>query len=412
MTAITTINSGDLISNSRTDINSNFAALNSGKVETSLVSTDATLGGSTPSSTKLPVESAVKSYVDSVASPVGKSWNEYAVANSGSDSYTITVPGVTTYVEGQTFKFKADVANTGACSLNVNGLGAKSLKNSVSSDLVTGNILLGQDVVVIYDGTNMQVISALSQSISASSNVIVYTGSIYGKRATLFNVTNPSGSTFRYTYVSGYGNPGITSITFPIGSPVDVQISQLSAGNKGQFIITGSGANYFEVTNSSGVVESSKEIGEGYLNVGGIYTKPTGLKYLSIKMVGGGCGGDYASSSTGSSGAYLEKIIQASSISATEIYFVGGGSVGGTSNTSDGTACFGSSSMFIGRVAGGAKNSLQSNTPGVATGGDINIDGILGDTNRGGGTSLGISPTAYNLTGSGYGYGAGKGGLS
>ena len=52
----------------------------------------------------------------------------YAASTAGSDTYAITLaisPG--TYGAGQRFQFKADVDNTGACTLNINSLGAKSI---------------------------------------------------------------------------------------------------------------------------------------------------------------------------------------------------------------------------------------------------------------------------------------------
>jgi hypothetical protein len=158
-TNITTIQGTDLASNSRQVINNNFASLNTNKIETSVIDTDNTLGGVSASDDKLATQKAVKDYADSLVAPTGKSWNEYAEANSGTDAYTISVPGLSAYVAGQTFKFKADVANTGACTLNVNGLGAKAIKKNVSEDLENNEILAGQIVLCIFDGTNMQTIS-------------------------------------------------------------------------------------------------------------------------------------------------------------------------------------------------------------------------------------------------------------
>lgn len=140
-----------------TIINTNFSNLNTDKIETSVLDTDTSLAAN--SDTKIATQKAVKAFVEATASPTGKSWNEYAVGTSGTDSYAIAPSGVTAYVTGQTFKFKADVANTGACSLNVNGLGAKTIKKNVTSDLATGDILANQLVVVTYDGTNMQLTS-------------------------------------------------------------------------------------------------------------------------------------------------------------------------------------------------------------------------------------------------------------
>lgn len=90
--------------------------------------------------------------------PVG-----FAVDAVGTDAYAITPsPAITAYTAGQIVTFQAGTANTGAATLNVNALGAKTIKKDVSSDLATGDILLNQIVNVIYDGTNFQMMSRLS----------------------------------------------------------------------------------------------------------------------------------------------------------------------------------------------------------------------------------------------------------
>ena len=55
-----------------------------------------------------------------------------------------------------TIRFKANTANTGAATLNVNSLGAKTIKKNVSQDLETGDISANQIITVVYDGTNFQ----------------------------------------------------------------------------------------------------------------------------------------------------------------------------------------------------------------------------------------------------------------
>lgn len=63
-TLITTIQSTDLITNSRTDINNNFSSLNTNKIETSVIDTDTALAAN--SDAKLPSQKAVKAYVDTL----------------------------------------------------------------------------------------------------------------------------------------------------------------------------------------------------------------------------------------------------------------------------------------------------------------------------------------------------------
>lgn len=84
----------------------------------------------------------------------------YAASSAGSDAYAITVtPAPNDYDAGDKYVFKADVGNTGAATLNVNGLGAKTIKKFASQDLATGDIIAGQMVTVWYDGTNFQMAS-------------------------------------------------------------------------------------------------------------------------------------------------------------------------------------------------------------------------------------------------------------
>lgn len=87
----------------------------------------------------------------------------YAADAVGTDTYAITLaPAPAAYYIGMEINFKAGTANTGACSLNVNGLGAKTIKKAYNSDLATGDILQNQIVKVIYDGTNLQMQSPSS----------------------------------------------------------------------------------------------------------------------------------------------------------------------------------------------------------------------------------------------------------
>lgn len=89
----------------------------------------------------------------------------YAADAGSSDSYEITLnPAPTAYVLGMVINFEANTANTGACTLNINTLGAKEIKKNVSEDLATNDIKAGQIVTVVYDGTNFQFASAVGST--------------------------------------------------------------------------------------------------------------------------------------------------------------------------------------------------------------------------------------------------------
>jgi hypothetical protein len=89
----------------------------------------------------------------------------YAADSVGTDSYAITLsPAPASLVTGMCVRFKAATANTGACSLNVNGLGATAIKKDVNVDPLDNDIKANQIVEVIYDGTNWQMISKSSNA--------------------------------------------------------------------------------------------------------------------------------------------------------------------------------------------------------------------------------------------------------
>ena len=83
----------------------------------------------------------------------------YAEA-SGTNTYVVTLGNaINAYAAGMMVSFKAVNGNTGASTINVNGLGAKNIKKNVIDEIVSGDIQTGQIVSVLYDGTNFQIIS-------------------------------------------------------------------------------------------------------------------------------------------------------------------------------------------------------------------------------------------------------------
>lgn len=84
----------------------------------------------------------------------------YAADMGVANAYVITLtPVLSQYVVGMPLFFKADSANTGTSTLNVNGLGVVTLKKQGNVNLVEGDIVAGQLVGVVYDGQNFQLIT-------------------------------------------------------------------------------------------------------------------------------------------------------------------------------------------------------------------------------------------------------------
>lgn len=135
----------------------------------------------------------------------------YGASVVGTDAYAITITGgaiPAAYAAGQMFTFKADVANTGAATLAVNALGAKTIKKNVSTDLVTGDILASQIVQVQYDGTNFQLMSnnvpiiPTRQSYTASGTWTKPAGLAYAE----IQVQGPSGGSGGSNTTRGSGS--------------------------------------------------------------------------------------------------------------------------------------------------------------------------------------------------------------
>lgn len=80
----------------------------------------------------------------------------YAGASAvGTDSYAVSLtPAITTYTTGMRISFKADVSNTGACTINVNSLGVKNIKTIDWNDPQSSAIRANQIVELVYDWTN------------------------------------------------------------------------------------------------------------------------------------------------------------------------------------------------------------------------------------------------------------------
>jgi hypothetical protein len=78
---------------------------------------------------------------------------------SGTDTYSATItPAITAYVEWQRFYIKFTNANTGASTINLNSLGAKSIVKNGSTALSASDINAGQILCLVYDGTNFQIV--------------------------------------------------------------------------------------------------------------------------------------------------------------------------------------------------------------------------------------------------------------
>jgi hypothetical protein len=79
----------------------------------------------------------------------------YAVDTGTANTYLAELPASPVgYVDGLALTFKAGNANTGACTINVNALGIKSIARENGTDLVSGDIVAGQMCTIRYSTTS------------------------------------------------------------------------------------------------------------------------------------------------------------------------------------------------------------------------------------------------------------------
>ncbi len=79
----------------------------------------------------------------------------FAIDAGANDSYSITLsPAPTDYTNGMMVLFRANTVNTGAASININGLGVKTIVKRVNTTLANGDIPALAVCLLIYDGTN------------------------------------------------------------------------------------------------------------------------------------------------------------------------------------------------------------------------------------------------------------------
>lgn len=180
--------------------------------------------------------------------------------------------------------------------------------------------------------------------------------------------------------------------------------------------------------------------GPKYFTTSGTYTKPAGLKFVVVEVVGGGGSGGgvqatgvsgFAEGAGGGGGGYSQKRILASALGSTETVTVGAGGVAAAaagSGQTGGTSSFGSHCSATGGQGGalGAGTTTSATSAGGiggdASGGDLNVSGgrggpgavystIFGLLNFGGGTRFSepFYSTATNTLGSANTQGFGNG---
>lgn len=276
---------------------------------------------------------------------------QYFAETGVADAYVITPsPAISAYAVGQRFSFKAVNANTTASTLNVNGLGAKTIKKLAgATDLVSGDIGAGQLVTVEYDGTNFQMTSPVGNAPSAIVATDVQTFTANG------TWTKPTGAKIVEVFAFGAGGSGGAG-------------GGAAGGNSGSGGSGGAGGGFSKKIINSSLLGATETVVVGVGYTGGV----------------GSSGGSGTNGTDGGDSTFgTNKVIAKGGAKGR------GGAVSGAATTGGTGGVGGGDSHQNGGNggAGTAYNSGGSGTAGTSTSGDISPRGGAGG--GGGGSAAG-----------------------
>jgi hypothetical protein len=282
----------------------------------------------------------------------------YAVDTGGVNALAVALtPAAAEYKAGMSLRVKVAISNTSACTLNVNGLGAKAISMPTGMALSGGEMQTNSIVELVYDGVGFQLLAAdIMAVVSSRKTKLVYSPGTYTWNCppgiTKVTVTGRGG---------GGGGGGSSGGTFSAGG--------------------GSGGSYFTGTYSV-VPGTAYIITVGNGGAGGSSAGTTGgsgnaTSFSSFATAPGGIGGPVANVGSSNGGAAPAN---ASGGQLNWPGIVGGNGVATGSSPQGGTGggSYGQSATNVNPIGGGG--GISGLLPGVGGNGG---GGVFGGGNGG-----------------------------
>lgn len=157
----------------------------------------------------------------------------YAADSGSANAITVTLaPAPVAYTVGLVVEVLMNATNTGATTINVNGLGTRAVQFNGAA-LVAGQLSAGRIYSMIYDGTNFQLQTSAApvitaSSFSASAGYIQWSN---GFKIQWQTITVTTASSQSFSYPSAFNNASVAWINGDDASnDVSVFVSSTTAG--------------------------------------------------------------------------------------------------------------------------------------------------------------------------------------
>ncbi|NDV88805.1 DUF2793 domain-containing protein [Aurantimonas aggregata] len=352
---------------------------------------------------------------------------EYVTAGGTANALTVTLdPAPTELYIGMSLRVRVTAQNTGAVTLNVNGLGAQNVSNSNAPfTLQSGAIPPTAILELVYaGGSGWFVIGGLQATanslgdVKLASNTDAQTGMDAEKALTPAALSSRTATETRTglvelataaEVVAGTdASRGITPASLLARTATETRIGLVELATPAE---TAAMADLGRAVTPGGLKEQVRKIAKGLMIVYGpgthVWVCPDDVTLVRVYGRGGGGGGGGCSNASwaasgGSGAAYFDGVYPV--VPGTSYAIVVGaagaaapaGSPGGNGGLTS-FASFASAPGGIGAPAGsGSPNSTVG--PGFASGGQVNMQGGVGGTGTLGGPQGGVGGGSFNIS--------------
>lgn len=143
---------------------------------------------------------------------------DWATSGGSANTYTLTpVVARSSYVTGDQFRTRFSVTNTGATTVNVSGLGAKTCVTVTGAALPAGYIRTDADTVLSYDGTNFVTEREVEYGSNANGTFWRYADGKLDMNAEVSFNTSVTDASTNFTYpATPIASPQSGGITGPV----------------------------------------------------------------------------------------------------------------------------------------------------------------------------------------------------